>query len=353
MSERILAGSMTWDFFDVDKNLVLSATSLTDSGINASVSEDVIRGGSANKRLGSYFYDSNLAMTLTSPVFSLEYLANKFSSDITMSSDVQITETITTTVENQITVSQTPVAFPGTTTIVGAYRLASSTGTWTKITFTGSVASVTGLPSGSQVCVKYFYTDASAREFTIPADMIPKVLYGVGRVNEFKSGTDNTVLQSSSKVGVLQVVVPQFMLDPNTDITLTSSGHADIPLGGNALVNFDGGCDDSGYYAIISETTVGGDPFVNCIAIGVKDGDVDLTVSDTETLQVYGFYNDGTAPSLISNSLLSFTSLTPATATVGAHTGLLTAIGAGTTTIEITITTKTAISTNCVVTVTA
>jgi len=350
MSERILAGSTSWDFYDKDKNLVFSARSLTDSGINASASEDVVRAGLNNVRLGSYFYDSNLAMTLTSPVFSMEYLAVKFSSDITMSSDIQKVETIVTSVENQITVSDTPVAFPGTTTVVGAYKLANSN-TWTKITFTGKVATVSDLPSGSSVCVKYFYTDASAKKMVIPSSMIPKVLYGVGTINEFKSGTDNVVSTTSSIVGKLQVVVPQFQFDPNADISLTSSGHADIPLSGNALVNYDGGCGNNGYYAILSETTVGGDPFANCIAIGVKDGDVDLAISKTETLQVYGFYNDGTAPSLLDNSLLTFTSGTTATATVGAHTGLVTAVANGSSVISITITSKTSVSTTAVVTV--
>ena len=350
MSERILAGSTSWDFYDSNKNLVFSAKSLTDSGINASASEDTVRGGDNNSRLGSYFFDSNLAMTLTSPVFSMEYLAVKFSSDITMSSDIQKVETITTSVINQITVSDTPVAFPGTSTIVGAYKLANSN-TWTKITFTGKVATVSGLAIGSVVCVKYFYTDASAKEMVIPSSMIPKVLYGVGTINEFKSGTDNVVSTTSSIVGKLQVVVPQFQFDPNADISLTSSGHADIPLSGNALINFDGGCGNSGYYAILSETTIGGDPFTNCIAIGVKDGDVDLAISKTETLQVYGFYNDGTAPSLLDNSLLTFTSGTTATATVGAHTGLVTAVANGSSVISITISTKTSISTTAVVTV--
>ena len=350
MSERILAGSTSWDFYDNDKNLVFSARSLTDSGINASASEDVIRAGDNNARIGSYFFDSNLAMTLTTPIFSMEYLAVKFSSDITMSSDIQKVETITTTVINQITVNDTPVAFPGTSTIIGSYRLTSSN-TWTKITFVGKVATVSNLPIGSSICVKYFYTDASAKEMVIPSSMIPKILYGVGKINEFKSGTDSVVTTTSSIVGALQVIVPQFQFDPNADISLTSSGHADIPLSGNALINYDGGCGNDGYYAIMSETTVGGDPFANCIAIGVKDGDVDLAISKTETLQVYGFYNDGTTPSLLDNSLLTFTSGTTATATVGAHTGLVTAVANGSSVISITITTKTAISTTAVVTV--
>lgn len=352
MSERILGGIMKWKFYDNTGAEVMDAVSLTDSGINASVSEDVVRAGDSNARLGSIFYDSNLAISLTSQVFKMEYLATKFGADITMSSDVQTTETVTVAVDDEITVTGTPVAFPNTTLVVGSYKAQGATGLGTKITFSGQTAPAVGVSAGDVVCVTYFHADASAREFKIPSSMIPDVLYGVGVVNEFKSGTDTSVNTTSSVVGTLQCVVPQFQLDPNADLALTSSGHASIPLGGNALINYDSTCSANGFYAILTETTVGGDPFANCIAIGIKDGDVDLTVGDTETLQVYGFYSDGTAPSLLDNSLLSFTSATGATATVGLHTGLVTAIGAGTSVISVVVDSKTSLTTNCVVTVT-
>lgn len=351
MSERILGGVMKWKFYDSNMAEVMTATALTDSGISATVSEDVVRAGDSNARIGSIFYDSDLAMTLTSSVFNMEYLATKWSADTTMSSDVQKTETVTITVDNEITVSGTPVAFPGTSLVVGSYKEAGSSALGTNITFSGSTATATGVSIGETYCVTYFVTDASAKEIIVPSAMIPKVLYGVGIANEFKSGTDNSVQTSSSVVGKLQVIVPQFQFDPNADLALTSSGHSDVSLGGNALINYSTTCTDGGYYAIISETSADGDPFANCIAIGIKDGDVELAVAETETLQVYGFYNDGTSPSLLDNSLLTFTSETPATATVTSNGGVVTAVATGTTVIDVVVTSKTSLATNCVVTV--
>lgn len=350
MSERIVAGAMNWSFYDEDMKLFLTANSLTDSGINASVSEDVVRGGKANARLGSYFYDSNLGMTLTSPVFSLDYFKAKFNSDITMGGIVESNEEVTTVALGEITVLGTPVAPYNTTAITGNYKIVG-TDTWNSITFVSKTATVADLPIGTKVCVKYFSLDNSARLITVNSTMIPKVAYAVGVADMFKSGSDLTTLTSSAKVGELQVTVPKFQFDPNTDLALTSSGHANMSLSGNALINYDASCTVGGYYAKIVETTAGGDPFANCLMIGVADGDIDLGVNDTETIKVYGFYSDA-SPSLLDNSLLTFASDPVGVATAGAHTGVITGAGVGEAIISITVTTKTSLSTTAVATVT-
>ena len=352
MAKRVLAGSMVWRFYDSAKNLVFTANTLTDSGLNTTVSKDAIRGGTGHKLLSNYYYESGLSGNLTDPLFDLNYFAVKFGSNITMGSDIQTVESITTTVINQITVTNTPVAFPGTTQLVGAYKLASEDdNSWKTITFVGSVASVSGLAIGSNVCVRYFTESASAREIVVPTNIIPSILYAVGVADEFKAGVDGGVDTSSSKVGTLQVIIPQAQFDGNGELALTSSGHANTALNFEALANNSNGCTEDGYYAILTETSVAEDPFAHCIALGVADGDIDLSSTyTTETIKVYGFYNDGTSPSLISNSLLTFTSSVVGTATVGSHTGIVTRVASGSSTISVVATAKPSLSTTAVVT---
>ena len=148
------------------------------------------------------------------------------------------------------------------------------------------------------------------------------------------------------------VKIPKFQFDPNTDLALTSSGHATVALSGNALINYGTGCSAEGYYAEIVENIFGKNPFDTVVALmieGSTDG-FDLGVGDTETLNVYAKYNDGTSISKIDNSLLTFTS-SGASATVGSHTGVLTGVSDGTVTITVVATDKTSLETNCVVTV--
>lgn len=349
--DTVLAGVAPVDFYDNNHNLYATAMALTDAGLNVSVSEDVARGGESNARITSYFYDSNLALTLTSTTFALEYLATKLGSVIESGGDVFTTETVTTTL-NTITVTGTPVApFADSTTKYGWYKLPNAS-TWTTITFTGSVASTT-IEAGTEVCVRYAYTDAGARKFKVSSSIIPDISYAVMRVPMLKSGTAMESYTSASKVGELLVKIPKFQFDPNTDLAISSSGHASVALGGNALINYTGGCSSTGWYAEIVEQIFGREEFDNVSAIVVEDSDLELTVSDTQTLKVLKMYNDGRLPSVVDNSLLTFISLTPATATVGAHTGLVTAIGAGTSSIQISVTTKPTLEASAYVTVTA
>ena len=355
--EVVLAGVAPVEFYDNSHNLYATATALTDAGLNISVSEDVQRGGMSNARIGSYFYDSNLALTLTSTTFKLEYLATKLGSAIVAGGDVWELETITTTVADTITASKTPVApFDGSTTVYGYYKLSTdTTDAWTLITFTGSNATVSGLASGSTVCIKYCYANSGARKFTVASSIIPNISYAIMKIPMFKAGTSKESYTSSSKVGEMLIKIPQFQFDPNTDLALTSSGHATIAMSGNALINYGSGCNASGYYAEIVENIFGKSTFDTVTAImieGSLDG-FDLAVAGTETLNVYAKYNDGTSITKLDNSLFTFTSATPATATVGAHTGLVTGVGAGTTLITVVATDKTSLETNCTVTVTA
>lgn len=201
MAKRVLAGSMVWRFYDSAKKLVFTANTLTDSGLSTTVSKDPIRGGQGHKLLANYFYESGLSGNLTDPLFDLNYFAVKFGADITMGGDVQTVVALTTTVLNQITVPTAPVAFPGTTQLVGAYKLATEDdNSWKTITFVGSVATVSGLAIGSNVCVRYFVESASAREIIVPTNLIPDVLYAVGTADEFKAGIGGAVDSSVRKL---------------------------------------------------------------------------------------------------------------------------------------------------------
>jgi hypothetical protein len=334
---RVLAGVMPFDLFDAEGNLILTTNTLTDEGINSTVDKDEIRGGSANQLLGNYFYGSNLELNCVDALFSLEYLALKMGANIEMGSDVQLSESITITEANKITPSKTPVAFPSTQLIVGSYKLPTeSSDDWKTIRFENGSATVAGLKVGDTVCVKYFYRDASARQFKVPSDIIPSVVKAVAKVPEFASSTEGGDFTTKSRIGVLQVVIPKFQLDPSVELAVTSSGHATMDCKGNALAVFEGTCDGEGYYAILTETTEGANEFDTANDIVVVGSDVDLAVGETEALTVKAIYGGLTLPATIDNSKLTFTSLAPAKATVNAN-GVVTGVASGDTTIEVTV----------------
>ena len=357
MSNRfVLASVGTVQFFDQSSgDLIVTSKTLVDSGINFSVTAEDIRGGMANALLSQYFHDSAMGLTLTDALFSLEYLALNVGGTIQAGADVLTVEQVTTAEANKITVSETPQKF-GNFGVIGWYSVVGEDN-WTKITFDPETktASAPDLPLGTTVCVKYTKTDASAEQFVVSSAFIPAQVYGVLTLPLFKAGTESKQFSNSSKVGEVQVVIPNFIFSGAMDLSLTASGATTTPLSGNALVTFTGleGCDSNeGYYAYVKQVTYNKDEFADVKAIVVADANLELKATETQTLQVYAIYSGIKAPKLIDNSKLTFTSSNDTYASVDAK-GVVTANAQGSATIEIFVKTKNSLQTAAVVTVEA
>ena len=354
MAERfILAGVGDIQLFDQSTGeIIVTSKTLTDSGINFSVTAEDIRGGMANAILGKYFHDTAMELTLTDALFSLEYLALNVGGTITASSDVLTMEQVTTSVADTITVTGTPKNF-GSLGTIGWYSIAGKDN-WSKITFEGQSATVSSLAEGTTVCVKYIATDASAEQFVVSSAFIPDQVHAILTLPLFKStqGSDAS-FTSSSKVGEVQVDIPNFLLAGAQELSLSSSGAATTALSGSALATYTGqeGCSDSGYYAILKQIVYNKDEWADVKAIVIADSDIDLAPNETQTLEVYALYSGVKAPRLIENSKLTFTSSDDTYAEVGANTGVVTAIADGTANIEVVVTGHTELNAMCVVTV--
>ena len=354
MAERfILAGVGDIQLFDQSTGeIIVTSKTLTDSGINFSVTAEDIRGGMANAILGKYFHDTAMELTLTDALFSLEYLALNVGGTISASADVLTMEQVTTTVADTITVTGTPKEF-GNAGTIGWYSIAGKDN-WSKITFEGQSATVANLPVGTTVCVKYIATDASAEQFTVSSAFIPDQVHAILTLPLFKSTTGSDAgFTSSSKVGEIQVDIPNFLLAGAQELSLSSSGAATTALSGSALATYTGqeGCSDSGYYAILKQIVYNKDEWADVKAIVIADSDVDLAPAETQTLEVYALYSGVKAPRLLDNSKLTFTSSADSYAEVGANTGVVTAVADGTANIEVVVTGHTDLNAMCVVTV--
>ena len=353
MSQKfILAGVGTIQLFNPSTgDLIVTSKTLTESGLSFTVTAEDVRGGVSNKILGKYFHDSGMTLKMTDSLFSLQYLALNVGGTIAVGGDVMTDEQVTTTVANQITVSETPKDFSSLGTI-GWYSIAGADN-WNKITFTGKVANVTSLPIGTTVCVKYMKEDATMEQFTVSSTFIPSQCRALLTLPLFKAGTDNTTsYTSSSKVGEVQVEIPNFILDGAQELSLTSSGVSTTALSGSALTTFDGteGCNGDGYYGKLKQIVFNKDEFGDVQNIVIADSAIDLASTETQTLQVYAVYGAGVAPKLIDNSKLTFASDTTATATVSTD-GVVTAVANGKAVITVNVTSKTALEAKCAVVV--
>lgn len=348
----LVAGVGTINLFDPSTNaLILTSKTLTEQGLNFGSTAEEARGGMGNALLGKYYHDTQFGLTLTDQLFDLQYLALNCGGGIQATSDVMTNEQVTITTANTITVSKTPVSFNGA--VVGWAKKSTADDTaYVPITFTGKTASITGAAVGDLYCVKYFYNDISARKFVVNTAYIPAVVRAIATFPLFKAGTSTDQYTSSSQIGEMQIDIPNFQLEGAQELSLSSGGISTASLSGSALSTFSGsgGCSDNGYYATVTEIIYGRGAWDNVVSLAVADSDIDLAVGETQPITVYAIYANGTTPSIVDNSLLTFTSGQEETATVDA-TGLITAASTGTTNIEIVATDKTTLSAYAVVTV--
>lgn len=337
----------------IDKNtaeIVATSNTLINSGITFSASPQDVAGGLSNKLLGQYFTDARMEIKLEDALFDMNYLALNVGGSISVGGDIEILETITTTVLNTITVSGTPQAFLTFGTI-GWYAVAGETN-WTKITFTGSSATVSNLAIGTTVCVKYIKEDVTIEQFTVSSTFIPSQCYLLLKLPLFKTGLDKNIYASSNKVGEVHVVVPTYQISGSMDLSLSSSGTASSSISGMALASLTSNtsCDGVGDYAYVKQVILGKDEFADVKAIVVEDSDIDLAVAGTQTIVIYKLFKGNASSAPLDNSKVTFTSLTPSKATVS-NAGLVTGVSAGASVIECIVTGHTSLIATANVTV--
>lgn len=354
-AKYVLAGVGDIQLFDQSTGeLIVTSKTLTDSGINFSVTAEDIRGGMANALIAQYFHDSAMGLMLTDALFSMQYLALNVGGTISASADVMTTEQITTAVVDEITVSSEPKMF-GNIGYLGWYSIAGKDN-WAKIVFDPLTkkAVVPNLPVGTTVCVKYIKTDASAEQFTVSSAFIPSQVYALLTLPLFKAGTEaGASYTSSSKVGEVQVEIPNFLLAGAQDLSLSASGASTTALSGSALVSYTGseGCDGDGFYAKLKQVTYGKDEFDDVKAIVIADSNIELAPTEKQTLEVYALYGGVKAPRLLDNAKLTFTSSANSYATVGSHDGIVEGVADGHADIEVKVTSREDLVAMAVVTV--
>lgn len=358
MKKYILAGVGTIEGFTQSSTQpakVFTSTTLQESGLTISVTAEDIRGGLSNPLLGRYFHDSVLEANIVDALFDLSYLALNVGGEVTVGGDTLVTETVTVATANQITVVGTPTTF-GNAGTVGWFTLQGEDN-WTPITFNGQTAETT-VAQGAVVCVRYNATNDALKEFIIPSSVIPSELHVIMTYPLFAAGSDRASLSTSSQVGELIVDIPRFQFAGNVELSLTSSGVATSNLSGSALaMNTSINCQDLGRYGTVKMNIFDQNWYDDLIALAIDNADVALVNSATETLKVIGIFQDGGAilTGIVDNANLTFTSEDTATATVGAHTGVVTAAasGTGTTKIEVKATDKADVTAYAEVTVSA
>lgn len=337
MSRQFLAGAATVDML-VGDQLIATATTLLDSSITVGSTAEEVRGGPGAKLLGKYYHTSTFDINLTDVLFKLEYFAFQTGSAIQQIADVFTSEQVTLGAGGSGTITGTPAVYQSYGTIGWAAKPGSDA--YQKITFTEKAFTVAGAKEGDIYCVKYISTDNAARQITISSSFIPSEVTLVMTANLYRAGGrgENDV-NNSSKIGIVQVLVPRFQFNGSMELSMTSTGVANSPIAGSALDNPSADCSDGGYYAIITEQLSGSSWYDNVFALAIEDSDIELaTTTGTATLSVYALPLNGAAFKPPYEDL-TFTSAANGTAAV-TQEGVVTGVAQGSTTVTVSIKNK-------------
>ena len=337
MSRQFLAGAATVDML-VGDQLIATATTLLDSSITVGSTAEEVRGGPGAKLLGKYYHTSTFDINLTDVLFKLEYFAFQTGSAIQQIADVFTSEQVTLGAGGSGTITGTPAVYQSYGTIGWAAKPGSDA--YQKITFTEKAFTVAGAKEGDIYCVKYISADNAARQITISSSFIPSEVTLVMTANLYRAGGrgENDV-NNSSKIGIVQVLVPRFQFNGSMELSMTSTGVANSPIAGSALDNPSADCSDGGYYAIITEQLSGSSWYDNVFALAIEDSDIELaTTTGTATLSVYALPLNGAAFKPPYEDL-TFTSAANGTATV-TQEGVVTGVAQGSTTVTVSIKNK-------------
>jgi len=304
--------------------LVSTSRTLINNSLSVEVASEDIRGGFGHQLFGKYFHTSALSMELEDSMWHLDWLAHALGSDIAYGADIMQGEELTIGVAGAGTLTGTPSDGK-------VYVALKGSDVYTTFDVTGQAFTTTAPFYSKEVCVRYIAQDAAARYIRVSANIVPKEVKLVARCQLFNgSAADGT---SATRVGYVEIVIPRFLLDGATSLSLTSTGAATTPLKGTALAVQSAECDDAaGYYAEIIEIIDNTNWYDNAFALIVPGGVVDIDMPATATLIVNAYMNGG-GYVRVANTDLTFTSLDTGIATVSAG-GVVTGVSAGTTAIE-------------------
>lgn len=325
-------------------NVIFTAKTLLNSSISVDLQSDEISGGQGNALQAVFFHSPRLNLTLEDTQFRLEYLALNAGSAITQSGNIWANEEVVLNGTTGTLVG-TPIAIDGEVSVYVEYNNTNYTLPVTSNTFS---VSGTDIPANSTLCVSYMNTNASARTLVIPANIIPS------RVRLFLTANLYGDTTGQGNVGKIQIEIPIAQLTGAQEISMTADGHSTTPLNAMAIAYTDSavvGCSNNAIYARIVELIYNEDWTSGVSGITIEGGNFSMVEGSTATLRVWAI--KGGTSFLIKNEDLTFTSGTTATATVGANTGIVNAVAAGTTLIGVSITSKPSIEANCIITVTA
>jgi hypothetical protein len=334
----VTAYSDTGDIMFIGKTLL-------DSSIETSLSNTDVRAGRGNPLIYVAYHSPEMNIQVSDAQWNLDLLSKNVGSEVLTGNNVFTEELVTLAAAGAGTVVGTPLTNAAFGSSVFGWVTLKDGETVEKVTFAVKNFSCSGA-EGDVVSVKYYALNAASRSLTIRSDMVPSIAYLVMEAQLCSSDVATNV------IGKVQIVVPKASMTGAFSIAMTPDSVASTPLSVRAfrsdmLIN---GV-MTPVMATITEIIANAVWSDNLRALAIENGDFALSAgTPTKQLTVWAIPVSGAAFRVPVMSDLTYTSSTPAAATVSAG-GLVTRVAAGSSTIKVAVTAKPAVNVEVIATV--
>lgn len=292
------------------------ATANTDSQVNIQTTQNQIRAGQNNVVIGTVTSEKTIDITFSTPEWQIEYLASNIGETIQVGDfGFEVTDLTFPSVSGVITLTEIPADKKIHVNVNGAYVTVPATTTTVDLNAYG----ITGDECVSAIAM----FKKSGKRVNLSASTDPLVGELV---------LDSPIYEGTKgKVGSSQYVFPAFALSGNWNHGYKADTSYEIS--GTAVATSSTVCGEGQSYGYYQEYIDGEDTTAFSMIVAAPSA-VELAVDETETLKVYGTKGALYAKTEITGA--TFATTDTSYFTVGASTGLITAVAEGTGTVTVT-----------------
>ena len=218
--------------------LAFVSKTLTDSGINTTISKEDIRGGTGAPIQFSFYHDPAVEITLTDVVFKKEYLEAQLGAEFkNEGSHGYATETVVAET-GKITLKNQPLglnfgACGGELKYVWATEAGKEE--WKTYKFTTGKEITGDFVEGKSYCVRYCKQDPNALIAHITSNIIPAEYMLIITAPVFAG--DACSASNGKKAGTITYEIPRFRLNGGSEMAFNMSSNQTISLTGSALAS--------------------------------------------------------------------------------------------------------------------
>ena len=219
--------------------LAFVSKTLTDSGINTTISKEDIRGGTGAPIQFSFYHDPAVEITLTDVVFKKEYLEAQLGAEFTAEgSHGYATETVVADKAGKITLKDQPLglnfgACGGELKYVWATEAGKEE--WKTYEFKDGKEITGDFEAGKSYCVRYCKQDPNALIARITSNIIPAEYMLIITAPVFAG--DACSASNGKKAGTITYEIPRFRLNGGSEMAFNMSSNQTISLAGSALAS--------------------------------------------------------------------------------------------------------------------